>query len=168
MSDEKWLALLALYAIGTIGRRSLVTGTALDTTKLVWPVKVPTGARSVISQEYRPGPHGHPGVDIVVPAPAGKSPRYLSGGLVVAVADGIVTRAARGQRGWWVLLDHGDWASGYLHLSSALVGDGQRVEAGQTLGPMGADPLDPEQVVHLHIQISARGQLVDPARYLPA
>src|ERR1041384_2045222 len=63
---------------------------------------------------------------------------------------------------------HGDWASGYLHLASVDAGveHGARVGPGQRLGPLGADPLDPERIVHLHLQLAPGGVAVDPAPYL--
>lgn len=142
--------------------------TSLDTTKLVWPVRVlggttPLAGRggSRITQEFKPG--RHLGVDIAVPGQLTSARAD-----VVAVAAGTVARAWRHERGWAVLLSHGDWASGYLHLAEldSAVADGRPVIAGQRLGPMGADPLDGEHVVHLHLQIAPGGHVVDPAPYL--
>lgn len=141
--------------------------TTLDVTTLVWPVVVlgdddkPLMARggSVITNEYQPP--RHMGVDISVPGQL-KTARAF----VRAVAAGRVIRAARGDRGIAVLIDHGDWASGYLHLADVDVKSGAVVAAGQRLGRMGADPLDPEKIVHLHLQLAPGGHTVDPEPYL--
>jgi murein DD-endopeptidase MepM/ murein hydrolase activator NlpD len=148
-------------------RRSHVR-TTLDTTQLHWPVKVLAGTtylpgrgNSRITQEFKP--NVHVGVDIAVPTML-----TAARADVVAVADGTVVRAWRTERGWAVLLSHEDWASGYLHLDELdpAIESGKRVTAGQRLGPMGADPLDPEHVVHLHIQLAPGGEVVDPGPYL--
>jgi len=148
--------------------------TSLETTLLRWPVQVlgadglPIEGRggSAITQEYRPP--SHMGVDISVVDHFTDARAN-----VLAVATGRVVRAARGERGFAVLLDHGDWASGYLHLADIFagvgVGDwraGDIVQAGQRLGRMGADPLDPQRIVHLHLQIAPGGHTTDPAPYL--
>jgi hypothetical protein len=31
---------------------------------------------------------------------------------------------------------------------------------------MGADPMDPERIVHLHLQLAPGGEVVDPTQYL--
>lgn len=161
MNDLAYI--LGLYYLLTRGS----VKTALDTTLLRWPVQVlgddgvPLAGRggSAITQEYRPP--SHMGVDIAVVGHFGDARA-----LVLAVAAGRVVRAARGDRGFAVLLDHGDWASGYLHLADLDVRAGDAVAAGQRLGRMGADPLDGERIVHLHLQLAPGGHVTDPAPYL--
>lgn len=136
--------------------------TSLKKTVLRWPVVVDGkegrgGSR--ITQEYKPP--RHMGVDIAVP---GHYKDVFAS--VLAVADGRVARAMKAQRGWSVLLDHGDYASGYLHMTQLDVKTGDRVVAGQRLGTMGADPLDGQGVVHLHFQLAPLGHTVDPEPYL--
>lgn len=133
--------------------------TSLESTPLVWPVRS-NGARvGQVTQEYRPPTHM--GVDVAVPG------HYTDAVAdVVALAGGRVAAAYQYERGWAVLLDHGDWASGYLHMTELVVTEGQTVEPGQRLGPMGADPLDGEHIVHLHLQIAPGGHTTDPAPYL--
>lgn len=127
-----------------------------------WPVRVSGGGVAKITQEYKPGKHL--GVDIAVPGQLQSADAD-----VLAVADGVVERAYKSQRGWAVLVQHpGGWSSAYLHLGAIDVEPGDHVVAGMVLGPMGADPLDGEHVVHLHLQIAVAGQTVDPARYLDA
>jgi murein DD-endopeptidase MepM/ murein hydrolase activator NlpD len=142
--------------------------TSLDGAQLSWPVRVlggtaylPGRGGSRITQEFKPGVHA--GVDIAVPGQLTSARAD-----VCAVAGGTVVSAWKHERGWAVLLSHGDWASGYLHLASVDAGveHGARVGPGQRLGPMGADPLDPERIVHLHLQLAPGGVAVDPAPYL--
>lgn len=168
---REWVYLLLGYIIL---RREDDVMTSLDTSKLTWPVRDASGRRvGRITQEYRPPTHM--GVDIAVPG------HYADAvATVVAVAAGRVVTASKSERGWQVLIDHGDWASGYLHLDDLdelIVSDMAlqaqnpdivtvNVAAGQRLGPMGADPLDPERVRHLHIQLAPGGHVTDPTRYL--
>lgn len=162
---REWAYILLGYLIVT-SESDVVT--SLDTASLLWPVVVldggvplPGRGGSVITQEWRPPMHM--GVDIAVP---GKLRAVRA--QVRAVARGRVVRAYRGERGWAVLVDHDDWASGYLHLGELHHGiaDGAIVAPGQILGTMGADPLDPERILHLHFQLAPGGHAVDPARYL--
>lgn len=165
MADRAGLIWLAL--LGYVFVRDDHVPTGLDKTRIHWPVRVlgPEGTPllgrggSAITQEYRPPEHM--GVDIAVPG------QYRAAkARVLAVAAGKVVRASKGPRGWAVLLSHGDWASGYLHLASVEVADGASVLAGADLGEMGADPMDPEGIVHLHLQLAPGGRTVDPAAYL--
>lgn len=78
------------------------------------------------------GPDGHNGVDYKYPF---DTPVY-------AAADGTVTFEGWGQNHSWItwmggisiLLNHGDIYSGYSHLNSSIVNQGQRVKAGQLIG----------------------------------
>lgn len=166
---ERELYLLGAAAAYYLLSRSIHVVTGLDVyvvnrskLKLTWPVADDAGnSVGVITQEFKPGVHL--GVDISVPG------QYQTAKANVrAVAAGRVVRAWLAARGWAVLIDHGDWASGYLHMSSVRVSDGQSVAAGDVLGPMGADPLDEEHVVHLHLQLAPGGVPTDPAPYLEA
>lgn len=135
--------------------------TSLETTPLTWPVQFDGKRTGQVTQEYRPPTHM--GVDIAIPG------HYVDGVAdVVALAGGRVAAAYQYERGWAVLLDHGDWASGYLHMTELhpTIREGVTVTAGQVLGPMGADPLDAEHIVHLHLQVAPGGHTTDPAPYL--
>lgn len=144
--------------------------TSLEGKVLAWPVRV-WGERgrlagrggSVITQEFHAP--SHLGVDIAI---AGHYTDHELVGEVVALEAGRVAQATVGERGHYVLLDHGDWASGYLHLGALDVTQGDAVQRGQRLGQMGADPLDAEGIVHLHLQLAPGGVPVDPAPYLSA
>lgn len=151
-----WLYLLLGYLVL---RRDDDVETSLDSTPLAWPVRKDGVRAGSITQEYRPP--SHMGVDIAI---AGHYADAVA--TVVAVADGKVVRAELGKRGHEVLIDHGDWASGYLHLADLEVKPGDAVRRGQALGAMGADPTDPQGVVHLHLQLAPGGHTADPAHYL--
>ena len=159
---EEWLWLVLGFAILKGGAMK----TSLDRIVLRWPVRVHGASGrggSKITQEFRPP--SHMGVDISVP---GAYKTAIAD--VLAVAPGRVKSAVQSPRGWSVLIDHGDFASGYLHLAEIDGGiySGATVSAGQLLGRMGADPLDAERIVHLHLQLAPAGVPVNPAPYLAA
>ncbi len=125
-------------------------------------------------------PRWHEGVDLfyqrrspVERPDDGGSRRFVTppGTPVLAPAAGRVWSARRTARGWRVVLDHGrPWASVLTHLDE-LVGipvvdaanrNTISVEAGQVLGTAGADPLDPQGLVHLHYELHREGRWVDP------
>lgn len=102
-------------------------------------------------------------------------PRYVvpEGVRALAASDGIVWSASRMPRGFTVVIDHGalGYATFYTHLSSLLVAPTQRgasrerVYAGQPLGVIGADPMDPAGLPHLHFELWKGGpsDAIDPA-----
>jgi murein DD-endopeptidase MepM/ murein hydrolase activator NlpD len=156
--SRDWLYLLGLWIL----TRSNAMNTSLESTPLRWPLVDDAGVKvGAITQEFKTGLHL--GVDVSIPGQlkTGKAN-------VRAIAAGQVVRAYLAHRGWAVLIDHGDWASGYLHLASVRprIVERAHVDAGEVLGPMGADPLDEEHVVHLHLQIAPGGNVTDPAPYL--
>lgn len=106
--------------------------------------------------------HDHTGIDI--PAPYGTP--------VLALWDGRVSRVDRdgigkGQvNGNAVHLAAGDWRISYLHLSGVAVRAGQRVARGAPLGMVGSSGRSTGP--HLHLQVSVRGQVIDPAILYPS
>lgn len=102
------------------------------------------------------GPRGnrfHTGIDF--PAP--------SGTLVVSAASGRVTFAGWSVGGWGklVTIAHAGRARTlYAHLSQVAVQVGQRVEAGQRIGRVGASGQSTGP--HLHFEVRLRGAAVDP------
>jgi murein DD-endopeptidase MepM/ murein hydrolase activator NlpD len=85
---------------------------------------------------------------------------------VAAAAGGrVIFAGAYGGYGNAVILDHGGGMSTlYGHLSSIVVGYGDTVTAGQTIGLVGATGLATGP--HLHFEVRIDGQPVDPAPYL--
>lgn len=81
---------------------------------------------------------------------------------VRAVADGVVTHAARnGGHGRFVKLDHsGPYHTSYSHLSRITVRRGARVKQGDIIGHVGATGLATGP--HLHWQMWKHGRYVDP------
>jgi murein DD-endopeptidase MepM/ murein hydrolase activator NlpD len=109
-----------------------------------WPV---LGA-SRLTQEFKPGKHY--GVDIVGP----------EGAAVCAARSGRLWSCTLSPRGWSIVLDHGAsrWATFYQHIETPAFdttppgSSVRQIEAGEALGTMGIDPLDPERVRHLHFE----------------
>src|SRR5437763_591643 len=118
---------------------------------LAWPVRAPAGDRF--------GPRGsgfHDGVDLLAAA----------GTPVGAAARGRVVWAGYRRGGWGRLVtvaQGGGVRTMYAHLSRVDVRLGQRVQAGELLGRVGAtgEATGP----HLHFEVRVRGAAVDP---LPA
>lgn len=85
---------------------------------------------------------------------------------VVATNDGTVV-IARGLvvRGNMVIIDHGAGVfSGYAHLSSLAVSEGQAVRKGDVIGAVGSTGFSTG--AHLHWEMSVLGVLVDGLRWL--
>ncbi len=86
---------------------------------------------------------------------------------VKTIQDGVV-RLTRNlsNYGNTIVIDHGaSIFSMYLHLNSASVKEGDKVEKGKTIGTIGNTgdySLDP----HLHLSIKANGASVDPIRFI--
>lgn len=95
--------------------------------------------------------------------------------VAVAAADGTIWSAGKTGRGYTVVLSHGKpWATYYTHLSALFVPEttrgvgGYRVTAGQPIGIVGADPMNPK-IRHLHFEIWKGGNhdaAIDPAPIL--
>ena len=107
-------------------------------------------------------------------AAAGGHPQFTvpEGVRALAASDGVVWSAARMPRGFTVVLDHGPagYATFYTHFSEMFVAPTQRaaskerVYAGQPIGVVGADPMDPNGLPHLHFELwkGGPGDAVDP------
>ncbi|PFG73649.1 M23 family metallopeptidase [Tepidiforma thermophila] len=97
----------------------------------------------------------HGGTDIGAP----------EGTPVVATNSGVVVLARELRvRGNMVVIDHGGGLySGYAHLSSIAVAEGDRVEAGQLIGAVGNTGLSTG--AHLHWEMAAHGILLDALRF---
>jgi murein DD-endopeptidase MepM/ murein hydrolase activator NlpD len=108
------------------------------------------GARRIINGRPR-APHG--GIDYS--APLGTPVVAANTGRVALVGDFFF-------HGRLVVLDHGHGLyTLYLHLDSVTVGEGQRVERGQTLGTVGATGR--ASGPHLHFSAQVGPARVDPA-----
>ncbi len=137
----------------------------------------------VVSHEWEDGTHL--GVDVMFTRmpwdPKAGHPKFVvpAGTRSRAIADGAIVYAKPAANGWRVRLDHGACGvhSIYLHHTKLLLPSlvpGTRVLAGSVLGIIGADPTDPEGLVHLHFEIRriASGgdawgcKPVDPAQQL--
>jgi murein DD-endopeptidase MepM/ murein hydrolase activator NlpD len=145
---------------------------ALPTGTWVWPVPSYRGRAPVVSDGWGSrrdgGARTHRGVDVmfkrahrgelVAEFPPGTSEGSTwffmpAGTSAVAAAAGRVRSAGWAPRGNAVVIDHGRWATFYAHLASLRVREGQLVRAGQQLGDVGFDPLDPRKLRHLHFAL---------------
>ena len=156
----------------------------------VWPVGVWMGRKPEISDGFqgtRRSPSGerrrHGGVDILYrriasdPWKAGTtnaSRHYVMPPhrAALAASDGRVWSASYTPRGWSVVIDHSPrkLATYYTHLSQLLVVPKQTVRAGQPIGVIGADPLDPARLMHRHFEVWRGGSAdrFDPAPAMKA
>lgn len=113
-------------------------------------------------------PSGHKGIDI------GALTRGISGDRIYSVADGtvIISKVNNGGinvgYGYYVVVQHYGFATLYAHLTRLITTVGQKVQAGQVIGYMGAT--GQSTGVHLHfglIEGNFSGQKwKDPAPYL--
>lgn len=99
----------------------------------------------------------HAGIDIACP----------SGTPAVAVDAGTVRYVAFEAEGYgnWIQLDHpGGVSTRYGHLSAQLVGEGQTVARGETIGLVGSTGRSTGP--HLHFEVLVGGAKVDPAPWI--
>jgi murein DD-endopeptidase MepM/ murein hydrolase activator NlpD len=153
-----------------------------------WPVPRYEGRAPVISDGFgSPRPPGkHMGVDLMFgriasdPFPIG--PNGTKGFIMpdawmaIAASDGVLWSAGYTPRGFAAVVDHGNVATFYQHMDTLFVpetkppGKGTPrdrlipIRAGQPLGVIGADPLDPSRLKHLHFELWAGGpdKAIDP------
>ncbi len=111
-----------------------------------------TGRRHPILGTMR----AHKGVDLAAP----------SGTPIRSVADGVVTRAGwAGGHGNHVEIKHeGGYTTGYSHLSSIGVKQGQRVKQGNTIGRVGSTGMSTGP--HLHYEFKVNGVHKDPMKQI--
>jgi hypothetical protein len=157
-----------------------------------WPVPRYNGRAPVISDGFgssRPSLPGgkHRGVDLMFariagdPFPSGpngtKNFIMPDAWMAVAASDGILWSAEHTARGFAVVVDHGNVATFYQHLDTLFVPPTKppakgtqrtaliQIKSGQPLGVIGADPLDPNRLKHLHFELwlGGPGNAVDPA-----
>ena len=86
---------------------------------------------------------------------------------VRAAGDGVIVYSGAGLVGYGelVIIKHDEqWLSAYGHNRRRLVGEGDRVKAGQQIAEMGRTGADRDM---LHFEIRYNGKPVDPLRYLP-
>lgn len=90
-----------------------------------------------------------------------------AGAPIRAVTDGVVLYSGTGSPGYeeLIVIRHdGDWVSSYAHNRKRLIGEGQRVKAGDRIAEMGRTGTSRDQ---LHFEMRHNGDLVDPLMHLP-
>ncbi|MBI2775103.1 M23 family metallopeptidase [Candidatus Dependentiae bacterium] len=104
--------------------------------------------------------HFHTGIDLAA----------MNGTLVTAAARGVVIEVSFSKKGYGntIVIAHGqDRTSRYAHLETIKVRYGQKVEAGQQIGCVGATGLvlgrnGKKSASHLHFEVKEHGKHVDP------
>jgi murein DD-endopeptidase MepM/ murein hydrolase activator NlpD len=159
-----------------------------------WPVPRWQGRAPVISDGFgssRP-PGKHLGADLMFarvssdPFPNGPNGTKLfvmpDAWMAVAASDGVLWSAGHTPRGFAIVVDHGNVATFYQHLDVLFVPETQPpakgaprgqlipIKAGQPLGVIGADPLDPSRLKHLHFELWPAGpaSAIDPQPLMKA
>lgn len=162
-----------------------------------WPLlALADGRQPVITSGFHtrnPSRPTHNGVDLFYryedsdPAvPAGNGGAVIKNGerrwwippgtMAVAADDGVVATTGRLRTGLRCWVDHGNGLrTGYFHLLTLEVRQGQRVEAGQPLGEVGHNP-SVDDPAHLHFEVSPVGvyrpmdpeTLLEVAEVMPA
>jgi murein DD-endopeptidase MepM/ murein hydrolase activator NlpD len=132
--------------------------------RFIWPepqatISQPFGPSALgLEPPYGGYPHFHTGIDLVEPY---ASPVYAADDGVVAV----VGNSAQGYGKYVVIAHAGGLDTLYGHLSAAVVGVGQTVSQGQTIGLEGSS--GNSTGAHLHFELRINQKPVDPRLYLP-
>ncbi len=90
-----------------------------------------------------------------------------AGQAVRAAGEGVIVYSGSGLVGYGelIIIKHDEqWLSAYGHNRRRLVGEGDRVKAGQQIAEMGRTGAERDM---LHFEIRYNGKPVDPLRYLP-
>lgn len=123
-----------------------------------WPAPTWNGYITGRYGESRTG-HYHSGIDI--------DGYGCDGAAIVAAGSGtVIFSGSNGGYGNYVMIDHGGgYVTLYAHMSGNAVSVGEWVNAGQTVGYMGAS--GNASGTHLHFEIRVNGSTVDPEGWFP-
>lgn len=134
-------------------------GNVSSTTGLTWPVPCSTRVTSRFGNRADPftgATKYHSGIDI--------DGFGNDGNIIVAAAAGtVITSSSDSAYGNYVVIDHGGMQTLYAHNSGNAVSVGTYVEAGQTIGYLGATGR--ATGTHCHFEVFVGGSRVDPAQY---
>ena len=140
-----------------------VTDVDGDTLKFGLPVANATVMRESSLTELVPMSgmwRSHNGVDFT--AASGEEVKSIAKGTVINVQDTTL-------EGVVVSVDHGDGiVSYYKSLEKATVKTGDEVDLGSTIGVAGIMMTELNDDVHVHLEMSVNGELVDPLSYVDA
>lgn len=129
--------------------------TPVSSSGFVWPV--PCSRRITGRYGEDRSSHFHAGIDIDGYGNDGQP--------IVAAASGtVITSTNSGAYGNYVIIDHGNgYQTVYAHMSSNAVGSGAYVNAGDTIGYLGAT--GNATGTHCHFEVRINGSTTDPAQY---
>lgn len=150
-------------SLTTAGRAIDAEAKRLASIKFAWPTEGSiTSAWGMRMHPILRYTRLHAGVDI----------GGATGAPIIAAADGVVTKTAMGYNGGSgnnVRVDHGTMdgqamESGYLHMNTIEVTEGQKVKKGQRIGTVGNTGLS--TAPHLHFSMYVNGVNTDPEPYI--
>lgn len=127
----------------------------VSTSGFIWPV--PCSRRITGRYGEDRSSHFHAGIDIDGYGNDGQP--------ILAAASGtVITSTNSGAYGNYVIIDHGNgYQTVYAHMSSNAVGSGAYVNAGDTIGYLGAT--GNATGTHCHFEVRINGSTTDPAQY---
>lgn len=139
--------------------QAATSGTTVAPGIMLWPCPGQSRITSPFGNRFHPTKKVyklHTGMDIAAPY----------GTPIVAAAGGTVIKAQYyGSYGNCVIIDNGGGVSTlYAHMSKILVKNGQKVEAGATIGKVGSTGASTGN--HLHFEVRIGGTPKDPAGYV--
>ena len=140
---------------GTSGTDTSGSQAPASSSGFIWPV--PCSRRITGRYGESRSSHFHAGIDIDGYANDGQP--------IVAAASGtVITSTNSGAYGNYVIIDHGNgYQTVYAHMSSNAVGTGAYVNAGDTIGYLGAT--GNATGTHCHFEVRINGSTTDPAQY---
>lgn len=122
-----------------------------------WTWPVPCSRRITGRYGEDRSSHFHAGIDIDGYGNDGQP-------IVAAAAGTVITSTNSGAYGNYVIIDHGNgYQTVYAHMSSNAVSSGEYVNAGQTIGYLGAT--GNATGTHCHFEMRINGSTTDPAQY---
>ena len=134
--------------------------------RMLWPVEPERGLSAGFLDAAYEQRFGIPHHAIDIPVSQGSAVR--------SAADGVVEKVVDNGLGYsFILVKHDGFATLYGHVSGFFVAEGDEVRQGDVLGASGGMPGTPGAGAistgpHLHFEVIAQGERIDPLTVLPA